>query len=43
MGEEIVEYLYSSKFNYKYNNSDKKHELFDNDNYTDDLSGISKS
>src|SRR6266540_6712869 len=43
MGEEIVEYPYSSKFNYEYNDSDKEHELLDNDSYTDDLSEVYKS
>src|SRR6266542_2446824 len=43
MGEEIVEYPYSSKFNYEYNDTDKEHELLDNDSYTDDLSEVYKS
>src|SRR6266498_1696336 len=43
MGEEIVEYPYSSKFNYEYNDPDKEHELLDNDSYTDDLSEVYKS
>ena len=36
--KKVIEYLYSNKLNYKYNDPDKKYEILDYDSYTDNLS-----